>query len=34
MRYSYILEKHINERGLKRPVLFVGESGVRKILST
>lgn len=30
MRYSYILEKHINERGLKRPVLFVGESGTAK----
>jgi dynein heavy chain len=29
-RFSYLLEKHITESGLKRPVLFVGESGTAK----
>lgn len=29
-KYSYILSKNINERGLKRPCLFCGDSGTAK----
>jgi dynein heavy chain len=29
-KFSYLLSKHITERGFKRPVMFVGPSGTAK----
>lgn len=29
-KFSYILGKHITERGFKRPIMFVGPSGTAK----
>jgi dynein heavy chain len=29
-KFKYILQKNINERGIKRPVLFCGDSGTAK----
>lgn len=33
-RFSYLLNKHVNDVGIKRPVLFVGESGTAKSVIT
>lgn len=34
VKFSYLLSKCVNESGIKRPIMFVGESGTAKSVIT